>query len=130
MTNLNLTRVLWLDALSCAGVFVLGVFATASLAALSGLPENVLAIGGWICLVACTLFAFLAVRPVRAFLTIGIVGNAAWVAASLAVWLAQFGNLTVLGHVLIVGQAAAVAGLTLLEKHGLNQLPDGRATAG
>lgn len=129
MTQTYLSRVLWLDAVSCGAIFVLGAFASGPVGALLGLPPTVVSIGGWICLVAGALLAFLAVRPVKWLLALAIAGNAAWVAASMAVWLAWFGELTRLGHVVLVAQAAAVALFVALELRGLRSAPHKLASA-
>ena len=114
-----LTRTLQLDAASCALVFALGVGATAAVARMLGLPETIVAAAGWICLPSAALFAFLAFRPSRRLLTLGVIGNTGWVLASAAVWLACFGQLTTVGHVVVIGQALAVELLTLVEWRGL-----------
>lgn len=122
-----LTRTLQLDAASCALFFALGAGATAPVADLLGLPAIAVAAAGWICLPSAILFACLALRPNRALLTLGVIGNSAWVLASAAVWIACFGQLTTLGHVVVIGQALAVELLTLLEWRGLKAL--GRSPA-
>lgn len=129
MTSKSLSRILALDAVTCAAVFVLGVLATASLAALTSLPAPVLEAGGWICLAAALLLAYLALRPSRGLLWIAIAGNAAWVAASLALWAVTFPGLTGLGHAVIVAQAIGVAVFTLLEIRGAGALAGQAATA-
>lgn len=123
MTRSFLTRVLLLDALSCGMIFAAGVAAAPAIASLTGLPEGVVRAGGWICLAAGLLFAVLAIRPVRGLLALGVLGNAAWVVASIAVLLLFFPQLTVLGVAFIAVQAGAVALLTLFEKRGLAMLP-------
>lgn len=119
MSPTNLSRVLWLDALSCAVIFVLGVFASGPVGALLGLPPTVVTAGGWICLAAGAMLAFLAIRPVKWLLALVVVGNVGWVAASLAVWLVWFGSLTGLGHAVLLAQAAAVALFVVLELRSL-----------
>lgn len=122
MNRSMLTKVLVLDAASCAAIFALGVGATAAVAGITGLPALVTEAGGWICLASAVLFGFLAVKPVRALLALGVAGNAAWIVASIAVWLTFAGQLTVPGHVFLLAQAAAVAVFVLLEKRGLAAL--------
>ena len=119
MTQSSLSRVLWLDALSCAAIFVLGAFASGFVGTLLGLPPAVVAAGGWICLAAGAALAFLAARPAKWLLALVIAGNVAWIAASVAVWLAWFGALTSLGHAVLLAQAAAVALFVALELRGL-----------
>ena len=122
-----LTRALQLDAASCALFFAIGAGATATAAELLGLPEIIVAAAGWICLPSAMLFAYLALRPNRALLTLGVIGNSGWVLASAAVWIAYFGQLTTLGHVVVIGQAIVVELLTLLEWRGLRSF--GRTAA-
>lgn len=119
MTRSFLTRVLMLDALSCGMIFALGVAAAPSVASFTGLPEAVIRAGGWICLAAGLLFAIVAMRPSRGLLALGVLGNAAWVVASIAVLLLSFPQLTTLGIAFVVVQAGAVALLTWFEKRGL-----------
>ncbi len=123
MSPNNLSRVLWLDALSCAAIFALGAFASGPVGSMLGLPPAVVAIGGWICLAAGVLLAFLAVRPVRTLLALAIAGNIAWIAASLAVWFAWSNELTVLGHAVVLAQSVAVALFVILELRGLRRAP-------
>ena len=104
MTKLTLPTILLADALSCGAIFALGVFATRPVAGLLGLPELVVAAGGWICLAAGMLLAFLAIRPVKLLLALAIAGNAAWVLASVAVSLV---SLVLFGVLLAVGDPAS-----------------------
>lgn len=129
MTNKTLSQVLALDAVTCVAVFALGVFATATVAELTGLPGQIAVVGGWICLAAAALLAFLAVRPSRGLLRLAIVGNVGWVAASLAVWVSQFGSLTPLGHAIVLAQAAGVALFVVLESRGLGAVKNRQAIA-
>lgn len=122
MTLKTLSQILALDAATCVAVFALGVFATTTLAGLTGVPEPIVAAGGWICAAAAVLLAYLTQRPSRGLLWLAIVGNAGWVAASLGVWLAQLGNLTPLGHAIVLAQAAGVALFTMLEARGARAL--------
>lgn len=122
MTKFSLRGVLLLDAASCGAIFALGVLATASAAQLLGLPEIAVSLGGWICLAAGALLAFLAARPVRPILALAVAGNAGWVVASLVAWIAWFGQLTEIGHVFVLAQAAAVAVFIHLEMRGLRVL--------
>lgn len=122
MINLSLPKILLLDALSCGAIFAIGVLATAPVAGLLGLPELVVAAAGWICLAAGALLAFLAVRPIRTLLAFAIAGNAAWVLASVAVWLAWFDMLSPLGHAVVLLQAGGVALFVVLEMRGLRAI--------
>ncbi|HEU4820296.1 MAG TPA: hypothetical protein VFS87_03985 [Qipengyuania sp.] len=129
MTPKALSQVLALDAATCVAVFALGVFATATVAELTGLPGQIAAAGGWICLAAAALLAYLAVRPSRGLLWLTIAGNVGWVAASLAVWLAYFDSLTPLGHAIVLAQAAGVALFVMLESRGARSITGRQAIA-
>ena len=85
MTVVTLRKVLALDALSCGAFFAGCVLFTGTAAELVGLPQVVVAVGGWICLAAGLLFAALALssRPSPLLTGVGVLGNAMWVAASL-----------------------------------------------
>ncbi len=123
------TRTLKLDAASCALFFAIGVGATAQVAPLLGLPAMIVAAAGWICLPSAALFAFLAFRPSRALLTLCVIGNTGWVLASAIVWLAYFGQLTTLGHFVVIAQALAVELFTVLEWRGLKAFAGSPARA-
>ncbi len=127
MISSSLSRVLVLDAISGAAIFALGVFATSKVAGATGLPETVVAVGGWICLAAAATFAILAVRPVRWLLAVGVAGNAAWVVASIGLWIVLFADLTPLGHAFVLAQAAVVAWFTAQEARGLSGTAAARA---
>ena len=129
MTLKTLSQFLALDATTCAAVFALGVFATGSVAALTGLPGGIVSAAGWICLAAAALLAYLAVRPSRGLLWLAIVGNAGWVAASVAVWIASFASLTPLGHAIVIAQAIGVAVFVVLEARGAAALGARQALA-
>ena len=124
MTVVTLRKVFALDALSCGAFFAACVLFTGTAAELVGLPQVVVAAGGWICLAAGLLFAALALsgRPSPLLTALGVFGNALWVAASLAVVALFAPQMTVAGVVLVVGQAAAVGMLTWLEAAGLRSM--------
>lgn len=122
MSLKTLTQFLAIDAATCVVVFAAGVFASATVAGLTGLPGQIVVAGGWICAAAAVLLAWLAVRPSRGLLWLAIAGNVGWVAASLAVWLGQLASLTALGHVIILAQAAGVALFVVLEARGAGTL--------
>jgi len=119
MTGKTLSQVLALDAVTCSAVFALGVFATGFVAGLTGLPDGVISAGGWICLAAAALLAFLAVKPSRGLLWLAILGNAGWVLASIAVYVVFLDRLTQIGHTVVLVQIAGVALFTVLELRGI-----------
>lgn len=129
MTTKTLSQFLAIDAAVCALVFVLGVFATAIVAELTGLPDAVIAAAGWVCLAAGTLLAVLAVRPMRGPLWLAIAGNLAWVVASVAVWMVYARDLTAFGHALVIVQALGVAAFVVLESRGAASLASRPAIA-
>jgi hypothetical protein len=108
-------RVLFLDAATCLATGLLLSLFAAPLAGLFGLPASLL------------LYAGLALFPIAAFMAaialarvtprwgiwIVILGNVAWVVASLAVLFVTVPSM--LGHVFVIAQAAAVAVLAAAE---------------
>ena len=129
MPNAMLTKTLLLDAASAALFVLLCLGFTAEVSALLGLPEIVVVAAGWICVPSAALFLHQAFRPSRAPMGVVVMGNAGWVLASLAVWVAYFGQLTTLGHVVVLAQAAAVGMFALLERRGAAMLPGRAVTA-
>jgi len=118
----NLKQILALDAASCALFCAAGVGAAATVASLTGLPREIVAGAGWICLPAAIFLAVAALRPSRALVGALAATNAGWVLASLIVWVAHFSQLTPLGHALVIAQAAAVELFALLEWRGFKAL--------
>lgn len=68
------------------------------------------------------LLAIAALRPSRALVSLLAIGNAGWVLASLAVWIAWFGELTPIGHAVVIAQAIAVELFVILEWRGMKAL--------
>ena len=121
---MTLRNTLLLDAGSAALFIVLCLGMTVRFAGLTGLPETVVAIAGWICVPSALLFLWQAFAPSRSMLAMVVAGNAAWVFASVGIWLAYFGQITPLGHAFVIGQALAVAFFALMEWRGLKSLRD------
>lgn len=120
MSIRNLKTILIADAVTCAGVFAAGLLAAEPVGALLGLPAQVVAIGGWICLVAA-LSMIVAARqavPSPALLKLIAVGNLGWVAASFGVIAAFSSQMTGIGIVVVVAQALGVLGFAILEWKG------------
>lgn len=117
MSILNLKNILIADAITCTGVFALGLLAANPVGALLGLPANVVAIGGWICLAAALLMVVAArqVVPSAALVKLIALGNLGWVAASFAVVATFAGEMTGLGIAVVIAQAFAVLGFAILE---------------
>ncbi len=120
MPSLTLKRVLLADAVTCALVFVVGVFDAHLVAPLLGLPESVVQIAGWICLPVALLLGALALQaqPSRPLVQFVALGNLGWVAASLAVLAAYAGSLTGIGTAIVIAQALGVLVFAMLEFRG------------
>ncbi|MBL0916506.1 MAG: hypothetical protein IBJ13_13650 [Sphingopyxis sp.] len=117
MSILNLKSVLIADAITCSGVFALGLLAAAPVGGLLGLPENIVAIAGWICL-AAALPMFLAAAqkvPHAGLVKLIAIGNLGWVAASFAVVTNFAAQMTGLGIAVVIAQAFGVLLFAILE---------------
>ncbi|HMO75530.1 MAG TPA: hypothetical protein PKD99_03195 [Sphingopyxis sp.] len=126
MSIRNLKSILILDAVTCAGVFALGLLAAAPVGALLGLPASVVAIGGWICL-AAALAMLAAARqavPNAALVRLIALGNLGWVAASLGVVAVFAAQMTGLGIAVVIAQAVAVLGFAIVEWKGAGATPN------
>jgi hypothetical protein len=117
MSIRNLKNVLAADAVTCTGVFAIGLLAAAPVGALLGLPASIVAIGGWICLAAALLMVVAALQkaPNPALLKLIALGNLGWVAASFAVVATFAAQMTGLGVAIVIAQAFAVLGFAILE---------------
>ena len=111
VTRLDLRAVLRLDAVASGA---LGLAATAGAGVLDtalGLPSSLLlGVGVFLVVYAAGLVA-LAGRPTipRPATWVVVLGNSAWVLASLGLAVGAWERLTVLGAVVVLAQAAAVA---------------------
>lgn len=117
MSILNLKNILIADAVTCGGVFAIGLLAAAPVGALLGLPANVVATGGWICLAAAVLMVVAARQavPNGALVKLIALGNLGWVAASFAVVAIFAARMTGLGIAVVIIQALGVLGFAILE---------------
>ena len=117
-----LRRVLALDAASCAAMGLGMSLAAAPLAALFGLPAELVRTAGLLLLPLAAFIAWLASRPAPPPLLVWvvIVGNAAWTAESFAL-LGQH-DPTPLGAGFVALQALAVLGLAGLEYAGMRRM--------
>jgi hypothetical protein len=113
----NLRRVLALDAATCVGMGLLLLAATAPLATLLALPSALLFWAGLLLFPSAALMAAAAARPLPALVWTVIIGNAAWVLASLGVLGVLAPN--AFGIAFVLGQAAVVLVLMVLERRGL-----------
>ncbi|MDO9362483.1 MAG: hypothetical protein Q7T60_06125 [Sphingopyxis sp.] len=125
MSIFNLKTILIIDAVTCTALFALGVFATATVATLLGLPSEVVTVAGWIGLPSALLMLFVAKQqnPSRALANLIAVGNLGWVAASFAVSAIFAGQMTWLGIVVVAAQAIIVLDLAIFEAKGAAALP-------
>lgn len=112
-------RVLLIDAVTCVAAGALMAFATAPLARLTNLPEQLLSLAGRALFPVAIFFAWLAVSRAltRPLVLTAVLGNSAWVVGSLAV--AAMTSPSAIGYAFILAQAGAVAALTLMEARGL-----------
>ena len=120
MSMSHLKTFLVADAITCIGVFAVGMLAAAPVAALLGLPAVVVTIGGWICLAAGLLMLVAAAQavPNAALVKLIALGNIGWVAASLGVVAAFGAAMTGPGLVIVLAQAGAVLAFAVIEWKG------------
>ncbi|MDK2760969.1 MAG: hypothetical protein KYX64_06375 [Sphingopyxis sp.] len=125
MSFFNLKNTLIIDAITCAVLFVTCVFATATVAALLGLPSEVVTVAGWIGLPSALLMLYVSSQkmPSKGLANLIAVGNLGWVAASLAIIAVFAGQMTWLGIVVVAVQAAVVLDLAIFEVKGAAALP-------
>ncbi|WP_447754733.1 hypothetical protein [Sphingopyxis fribergensis] len=117
MSILNLKNILIADAITCGGVFAIGLLAATPVGALLGLPANVVATGGWICLAAALLMVIAARQavPSAALVKLIALGNLGWVAASFAVASFFADRMTGIGIIVVAAQALGVLVFAILE---------------
>jgi hypothetical protein len=117
-----LRRVLFVDAATCLATGALLALDAGSLSRLLGLPQALLFYAGASLFPCAALMLWVALRePLsRAGAWLVVAGNAAWVAASVALLFAAAP--TGLGTAFVIAQALAVALLAELEFIGLRKL--------
>ena len=125
MSLFNLKNTLIIDAVTCAVLFVSCVFATATVAALLGLPSEVVTVAGWVGLPSALLMLFVAGQrtPSKGLANLIAVGNLGWVAASFAVLAVFAGQMTWIGIAVVAVQAVVVLDLAIFEAKGAAALP-------
>jgi hypothetical protein len=117
-TGFTLRQWLVVDALTCVAFGALLLSAAAPLSTLFGLPRSLLFVSGVVLLPCAALMAVAAKSLAAPLAWLVIAGNAAWIAASIAVtWMLA---LTGTGLAFVTIQAAAVALLMSLEWRALN----------
>lgn len=109
------------DGAICALIFLGGLFASSTIATLTGLPLLVVQIGAWICLPTAALLFWLAGqnKPPALPAAAIVYGNLGWVIASFAILVAYYTQLTLVGQVFMVAQALGVLAFALMEKAGM-----------
>lgn len=110
---MTINKVLAFDALTCALMGIVLVLAAPALATLLALPHDLLFYAGYLLLPIAIFMAATAWRPVPAGVWLVILGNLAWVLASLVVLFAAGPNTW--GAAFLVLQALVVALLGLTE---------------
>ena len=120
MSIFNLKNTLIIDAITCTALFVLCVFATATVVALLGLPSEVVTVAGWIGLPSALLMLFVANQkePSKGLANLIAIGNLGWVAASFAVLAIFAGQMTALGIAIVIVQAIGVLVFAIYEAKG------------
>ncbi len=119
-----LRRVLLVDAAACALMGAVLAAASGTIAGWTALPHSLLLVAGVALLPIAGFIGFVATRDQisEPAVWLIVVGNGAWVVAS--IWLLVGAGLSpnALGHVLVGGQALAVGVLAELEFFGVRNL--------
>ncbi len=125
---LPLRTILAIDAATCLVMGALLLVAATPIAALTGLPPGLLFHAGAVLLPIAVFIGILAALTVapRAAVALVVVGNAAWVLASLLLPLSGLVRPNAIGIAFLVGQALVVAVLAKLEADAI-RLPVFRA---
>ena len=125
MPLFTLKNTLTIDAITCTGLFVFCVFATATVAALLGLPSELVTVAGWIGLPSALLMLFVANQnvPNKGLANLIAAGNLGWVIASFAVLAMFAGQMTALGIAVVIIQAIGVLVFAIYEAKGAAALP-------
>lgn len=126
-----LSRVMWVDAASCAATGALQVGLTDALARLTGLPAGLLLGTGVFLLAYAALAAVMAMRamPPRTLIGLVVVGNLGWAAACAALLASGVFPVTALGMAWVAAQAVTVVLLAEAQWMGLRATRAGRAHA-
>jgi hypothetical protein len=125
---LPLRAILAIDAATCLAMGALLLAAATPIAALTGLPPGLLFHAGAVLLPIAAFIGILAAltMPPRAAIALVVVGNAAWVLASLLLPLSGLVRPNAIGIAFLAGQAFVVAVLAKLEADAI-RLPVFRA---
>lgn len=124
-----LSRVMWVDALSCAATGALQVGFTDALARLTGLPGGLLLSTGLFLLAYAAAAAAMARRatPPRTLIGLVAIGNFGWAAACAALLASGLFAVTALGTAWVVAQAVTVVLLAEAQWMGLRATRQPRA---
>lgn len=119
----SLRKLLLFDAATCAAMGAALVLGAAPIADWTAIPSAILSYSGVLLLPIAAFMAVVATRAIASTpaLWLIIVGNALWVAASLALMLGGWIAPNALGYAFIGAQAAAVAVLAALEYGALRR---------
>ncbi len=124
-----LSRVMWIDAASCAATGALQVGLTDALARLTGLPGGLLMGTGLFLLAYAAAAAAMARRatPPRTLIGLVAVGNFGWAAACAALLASGLFAVTALGMAWVIAQAVTVVLLAEAQWMGLRATRQPRA---
>ncbi len=114
-THLSLRGILRLDAITCAAMGAGLLLASEPVGTLTRLPTALLFAAGALLMPVAVFIAVVAERPARAAVGAVILGNLAWVLASLALLLGGHVSPNALGATFVLVQALAVFALATLE---------------
>ncbi|WP_326537812.1 hypothetical protein [Pseudorhodoferax sp.] len=125
-----LSRVMWVDAASCAATGALQVGFTDALARLTGLPGGLLLSTGLFLLAYAAAAAAMARRatPPRTLIGLVAVGNFGWAAACAALLASGLFAVTALGMAWVIAQAVTVVLLAEAQWMGLRATRQPRAS--
>lgn len=123
--NLDLRRVLLVDAATCIAMGLFLVILAQPLAPMLGLPALLLEIAGAVLFPIAAFMLWAATREgvLQSGARLVVAGNAAWVAGSLALLIGDWAAPTPLGYAFVIVQAAVVVLLAGMEYWGLRRLP-------
>ncbi len=118
-SKISIQTVFGFDALTCLGAGALMSLAAVPLSGLTELPADLLRWAGIALFPVAALFGSMSrMRTIpQVLLWVAVLGNAAWVVASVAVLTLFPAN--ALGYAFVLAQAAVVAILTMLEARAL-----------
>lgn len=115
--NMPLRTILAFDAATCLAMGVVLALGAGPIAAVTGLPPNLLFWAGLVLLPTAAFIAVVARRPFGSGVRTVVAGNVLWVGASLFV-LASSTGANALGVAFVLAQAAVVAVFAWLEAAG------------